>query len=108
MFDADALLSRCRFRLLEPSDGPAPDGLYRLARASGKPVRLLRIPEAPFDVLNTELPASSNENGWHEALQRLCAMPKMSTLAIGAMINRIVHGIPAGQSFVNVGVWNGF
>ena len=35
-------------------------------------------------------------------------VPRMSTFAIGAIINFGVKRLQKGQSFVNVGVWNGF
>jgi hypothetical protein len=35
-------------------------------------------------------------------------MPRLSTFAIGAMLNRAIDGMPADEAFVNVGVWNGF
>jgi hypothetical protein len=35
-------------------------------------------------------------------------MPRMSTMAIAAVFNKAVTAMPAGQAFVNVGVWNGF
>lgn len=41
-------------------------------------------------------------------LSPLCNVPKMSTFAIGAMINRGVSFMPDNTCFINVGVWNGF
>ncbi len=41
-------------------------------------------------------------------LHALIKIPKMSTLAIGAIINFGVKCLPEDQAFVNVGVWNGF
>lgn len=41
-------------------------------------------------------------------LAPLLGMPRMSTFAIAAIINRAVARLPAGQAFVNVGVWHGF
>ncbi|MBF0425181.1 MAG: class I SAM-dependent methyltransferase [Magnetococcales bacterium] len=45
---------------------------------------------------------------YHRRLEPLCAVPRMATMAIGAIINRIVSSLPAGQQYVNIGVWNGF
>ncbi len=39
---------------------------------------------------------------------KLLEIPKMSTYAIGVLINKAVELMPAEQSFVNVGVWHGF
>lgn len=55
---------------------------------------------------NTVLPA--DEPAIQPAIRSLYQMPKMSSYAIGAIINRTVSRLPAGQSYVNVGVWNGF
>jgi Methyltransferase domain len=41
-------------------------------------------------------------------LRQICEIPRMSTFAIGAMINHGVAQMPGSQAFVNVGVWHGF
>jgi hypothetical protein len=41
-------------------------------------------------------------------LAPLLTIPRMSTLAIGALINQAVAHLPPGQAYVNVGVWHGF
>jgi hypothetical protein len=38
----------------------------------------------------------------------ICKIPKMSTPALGALINLIVMHMPENQRYVNVGVWYGF
>lgn len=43
-----------------------------------------------------------------ESMRRICNIPRMSTLAIGALINRGVSQMRDGEAFVNVGVWHGF
>ena len=40
----------------------------------------------------------------HEASK----VPRMSTVAVGAIINQLVLNLPPSQVFLNVGVWNGF
>lgn len=55
---------------------------------------------------NTVLPA--DEARIRPAIEALYQMPKMSTYAIGAILNHTVSQLPANQSYVNVGVWNGF
>jgi hypothetical protein len=42
------------------------------------------------------------------ALRKLCSIPRMSTIAISALINWGVARMPDDQSFVNVGVWHGY
>ena len=41
-------------------------------------------------------------------LAPLLTIPRMSTLAIAALINQAVACLPPGQAYVNVGVWHGF
>lgn len=86
------------FRFLQP-EKKRPTGFRAFAG-------LLRKIGIHLEVMNTRLPAE------HWAMRRrlrdVCRVPRMSTFAIGAMINRGVSQMPAGQSFVNVGVWNGY
>jgi hypothetical protein len=62
--------------------------------------------DAALEFSNTVLPA--DELIMRDAINSIWQMPKMSSYAIGAIINRVVSQLPPGQSFVNVGVWNGF
>lgn len=39
---------------------------------------------------------------------KLLEIPKMSTFAIGSLINKAVRDMPEGQCYVNIGVWHGF
>jgi hypothetical protein len=57
-------------------------------------------------MLNTRLP--ENEDRTRRTLAPVCKVPRMSTFAVGAIINRIVSQLPDDQCFVNVGCWNGF
>ena len=59
-----------------------------------------------FEMLNTILP--ENESAMKNRLRDMCFVPRMSTYAIGAMINKAVREMPASHVFVNVGVWRGF
>ncbi len=87
------------FRWAQPS-APMPPQVYnRLARA------LVRL-NFQFDIVNTRLPV--DEDAMRGRLRPLCLIPKMSTFAIGALINQAVAAMADGQAFVNVGVWNGF
>jgi hypothetical protein len=60
----------------------------------------------PVDVLNTRLPQASGAVS--KALHTISKMPRMSTVAISALINQAVAQMPDDQVFVNVGVWHGF
>ncbi|HXG29186.1 MAG TPA: class I SAM-dependent methyltransferase [Nevskiales bacterium] len=85
------------FRFCQPSSNPwLFNQLSRVARRLGY----------SLEMLNTLLP--EDPDGMHERLEDLCRIPRMSTYAIGAMINAGVARMPVDQAFVNVGVWNGF
>jgi hypothetical protein len=58
------------------------------------------------DVLLTCLP--EDDTVMKQRLMEICTLPRMSTFAIAAIINRAVQRMPAHQAFVNVGVWHGF
>lgn len=60
----------------------------------------------PFEVANTRLPAYQAQA--EQRIAPLCGIPRMSTFAIGSLINHAVACMPADQAFVNVGVWCGF
>jgi hypothetical protein len=59
-----------------------------------------------LEIANTKLP--TEKALIKKRLRPLCEIPKMSTYAIGAMINYGVSCMPDDTCFVNVGVWNGF
>ena len=58
------------------------------------------------DLKLTKLPF--NDQKMKETLSEICQIPRMSTFAIGAIINQIVAEMPEDLAFVNVGVWHGF
>lgn len=60
----------------------------------------------PLEISNTTL--GEDEAGMRQKLRPLCSIPRMSSFAIGAAINRAVSSLKEGTCFVNVGVWNGF
>jgi hypothetical protein len=61
---------------------------------------------ASLEMLNTRLPA--DEPQLRERLGRLLQIPRMSTFAIGAIVNVGVAAMPRDAIFLNVGVWHGF
>lgn len=103
--------NRIGFRFVQPMRKPWP--LYRPRYLP--PVRYgdsdpltdaVRRMDLALELRNTQLPAG-------RALMRgrlaaLCEIPRMSTYAIGAMINLAVSRMPHDHCFVNVGVWHGF
>ncbi len=98
------------FRFIKPNvQLPISDSYYesRLSKilASGK----MGIPErlgAWFDLINTSCPEEYPEVTSN--LKRLLTIPRMSTSAIGAIINRGVSEMKLNETFLNVGVWFGF
>lgn len=61
---------------------------------------------AQLEITNTKLPG--NGRAMAERLAELCRIPRMSTFAIGAIINQAVLQMPEDCCFVNIGVWHGF
>lgn len=59
-----------------------------------------------FEFSNTVFPDKDQQIKGN--LYEICKFPRMSTLALGAIINRGVSQMEDHQAFVNVGVWNGF
>jgi hypothetical protein len=96
--------SAINFRLLGPADRRDPAGRFRLSRGSGEPAVLLELIGAPFDAINTDVGSAEVQS----ALRPLLDVPRMSTMAIGAVLNRAVASMPAGQAFVNAGTWHGY
>jgi hypothetical protein len=86
------------FRFIRPAD-PMTRGWLRVA-AWCRRVGLI------FDLLNTRFPAGADL--LRTSLKPICCIPRMSTPAIGALINRGVAQMAPGEVFVNIGVWNGF
>jgi len=60
----------------------------------------------PLDLVIARVPAGGVR--LRRLLRPLCMIPRMSTFAIAAVINRAVSLMPPESAFVNVGVWNGF
>ena len=55
---------------------------------------------------NTKIPHRERE--MKRTMHKICNIPRMSTLAIGAIINEAVSQMQDNHTFVNVGVWHGF
>jgi len=98
MMDYGNYISGICFRYIKP--------LTVLPRVYDWGDRLLRSVGVYLDVINTRLP--DNDQTMKNRLREICKMPRMSTLAIGAMINYGVSQMPDTLTFVNVGVWHGF
>lgn len=84
MLDFDSFCQGISFRLLQPHEPVAPVA----------------------EEANTVFP--ENDALIKQLLAPLAALPKMSTLALGAIIQKAVSQMPAGQAYVNIGVWHGY
>lgn len=60
----------------------------------------------PLDLIIARLPDEGVR--LRRLLRPLCLIPRMSTFAVAAIINRAVALMAPDAAFVNVGVWNGF
>lgn len=91
-------INRIKFRFVRPHTPLLPVGFERFSQKLKFGVK--------FELFNTHFPRNGRD--LRERIESICHIPKMSTCAIGGMINEAVHQMPANQAFVNVGVWNGF
>jgi len=103
--DYQAFISKISFKFLQSDAVRGQDGRYVVERGDRPPARLLEVPFAPVDIVNTVLPSSAPVT---HALKELCDLPRMSTVSIAAMLNEAVARMAPGQAFVNVGVWHGY
>lgn len=110
MMDYADYLSGISFRFIKPHT-PMPIREEYYDRRLDRILKTGRIgfPEkigVGLEYLNTVFP----ENGTQikKRLRGLSRIPKMSTIAMGAMINRGVAQMNADEIFVNVGVWHGY
>lgn len=99
--DYGSYISGISFRFVKPHT-PLPSGL----RISGIFAKTLQRFNVLLDVIITKI--ANDEQAMKNTLYDICKIPRMSTFAIAAMINRGVSQMPDTQAFVNVGVWNGF
>src|SRR6188472_81646 len=102
----DAFLQNLSFNLLDPEAQVGADGRFHLTRPDGTVATLLDADDFVLEWANTNLPPGQASS--KASLEAVADMPKMSTLAIGAIINSAVSHMPEGQAFVNVGVWHGY
>jgi hypothetical protein len=95
-----ALAGEIRFRLIGPEDGPRQllwwqRFEFRIRRAG-----------LSLEPVNTVLLVQLHGAGRN--VRSLLSTPRMSTLAIGALVNHAVARLRPQDSYVNVGVWHGF
>jgi hypothetical protein len=95
-----------RFELIQPEMLRGRDGRFSVVRADGATATLLELPGAPFDAFNVRLDPSAS--AVRSALRPMCELRRMSTFAVGAILNQGVRSMPPSAAFVNVGTWHGF
>jgi hypothetical protein len=91
------------WRELGPDD-PAPIRSPVALRTPSRFARMVRESNR-FEVGNTVLPDGDAKA---ERLRATLLVPRMSSFAIGALVNHAVARMRPGQAYVNVGVWHGF
>jgi hypothetical protein len=99
-------ISSFSFSVWQPDVGRPGDRRLVVPRRSGDDAKLIELPHAPVDVLNFVAPRG--HESLYETLRPVCRMPRMSTCAVGSIINRAVASMPPGHCYVNVGTWVGF
>jgi len=73
-----------------------------MPRGYGRIFSFFRKLGLDLEILNTRLPEPNL------VLKSINNIPKMSTYAIGAIINKAVNDMNGSNCFVNVGLWNGY
>lgn len=101
-----SFLKDLSFNLLGADVVPAGDDQFHLKRPNGTTVTLLDHGPFALERGNTRLPSGELQLG--AAFRSICAIPKMSTLTIGSIINAAVSNMSRENTFVNVGVWHGY
>ena len=91
------------FRFIKPHTWFFPIGFFPIG--FGRFIPWLKFGTS-VEMTNTRLPA--HEQKLKLVLRDICSIPKMSTFAIGALVNEGVSQMPEETMFVNVGVWHGF
>ncbi|MFN8608467.1 MAG: glycosyltransferase [Vulcanimicrobiota bacterium] len=107
------------FRLLEkmaaPAAPPARPGLEDFLAGIGfawlQPDE--PVPQQLLDSMGTAWERQNTTFAWDQGailarLSRLEDVPRMSTVAVAAVLQKLVQEMPDDQVFVNVGVWHGF
>jgi len=96
--DLEAFANRISFRYVGPAGG------LRWYRRLNHRLAAVGV---SLEVANTRLP--SDRRAARPALRRLVrGVPRMSTYATAALIDKAVAAMPPDTSFVNVGLWHGF
>ena len=102
-------------RLYQPQEAPIPTSLEGFL--AGISFAWLQpedpLPQQLYDLVGTAWERhntifAGDGEAILERFSRLDRVPRMSTVAIAAVLQKVVAEMPAELSFVNVGVWHGF
>jgi len=96
--DYQRFIAGLSFRYIQPQT--------RIPRYLRSLLRNLDAVGLSFEFVNTRVPPEAQ--ALKVSLKRIFTIRKMSSLAIGMIINKIVSTLSADVCFVNIGVWNGF
>jgi hypothetical protein len=96
-------IRRITFRYIKPQTPLIPIPIGRVGRFGWSQWSRLK---GLLELVNIRLP--HRERHIKKGLQEIGQVPRMSSIAIGALINEGVRQMPIDQAFVNVGVWHGF
>lgn len=107
----ESFLSGLSFNLIGPDVRASENHCFHLQKPDGSTVTLLG--DRPYGLgafelgrSNTCLPSSYAH--LNSSLRDLASIPKMSTFAVGSMIDVAVSAMSRDHAFVNVGVWCGY
>jgi hypothetical protein len=96
-------INQIGFKILQPN---VPVGEFLKSNTWVKQVIASDNSTGKLELLNTEIPGEDTRR--NKKLGELLDIPRMSSFAIAAIINKAVSLMRDDLSFVNVGVWNGF
>jgi Methyltransferase domain len=94
------------FELITPEVPRGSDRRITIERERGGKATVLELPAVPVDIANTRLGPEARD--LHRTLRPVLDMPRMASLAIGAILNRGTASLKDDEAYLNVGVWNGF
>ncbi len=103
------LIKNVAFRFVQPSfpmrasfypNSPARNPLIFIIK------KYLRLIENQIELGNTRLRGADPRR--IKKIKELCGIPKMSTLAIGYIIDGVVSQMKENTCYLSIGVWNGF
>ena len=103
--DAGKIFENISFRLIQPKTPFRAPYSLKDSSASAFKKALMNL-ETLIEFFNTRVQGTDAER--LKRIKELCYIPKMSTFAIGVVIDSLVSKLRSNACYVNIGVWNGF